>query len=318
MWGSNISDLPRFYDYESAHRFYRTTKPVRTTGAIPLRSNRRQHDQYDVRMGCDSHGEYVACRHYQTELVKFYENGNIGIYPYNSLTSRNFISEVSQFQLSVLAGHPVLDGEHILTGSEVKLRPRSSEERRTGWGRTSAIWIIDNPKEAVGVPIGPGRAYIDKQAGALMRAAKKQRKAMALFAGVSDVGEIAALYPYRERFTEDDVARVAHSWRKGDEIPMWLIAAGPHTFETVDAFMRYEIKAALRPTHGASDWYKARDMETEGCLLNASMRYEIKTALRPPHDVSDWYKARDMLAKGHLLDPQGVLELEDWVHGIAV
>ena len=279
MWGSDLSDMPRFYNYESAHRFYRTTKPIRTTGAIPLRSNRRQHDQYDVRMGCDSHGEYVACRHYRTELVKFYENGNIGIYPYNSQTSRNFINAVSPFQLSVLAGHPVLDGRHILTGAEIKLRPRSSEERRT-----SARWIIDNPKASVGIPIGPGRAYIDKQAGALMRAAKKQRKAMALFAGVSDVGEITALYPYRERFTEDDVARVAHSWRKGDEIPMWLIAAGPHTFETVDAFMRHE----------------------------------IKTALRPGYVVYDWYRARDMLAEGYLLDPQGVLELEDWVHGIAV
>jgi len=65
--------LKSLYDYHSAEVYLAATKPVRTSGLVPLCENRKDHRRFNIRRLPDN---AIACRLYNTDVVTYYPDGS--------------------------------------------------------------------------------------------------------------------------------------------------------------------------------------------------------------------------------------------------
>ena len=102
MFGSTIRDLPRFNNFQDACEYYNNTKGIRGRTYIrPLKTNRRDPDNYSIDAVVDKDGEIlaVACWLYRTPVL-VYKPDSITVNLYESRTTNNFINEISPYWLS--------------------------------------------------------------------------------------------------------------------------------------------------------------------------------------------------------------------------
>jgi len=133
MFGS-ITYLPRFHNYQDAVYHYNNTKGIRGRENIrPLRTNRRQPDNYRIEMM----GDQVRCYLYRTPVL-IYTPTQIIINTYNSRSTCDFINNISPYWLSASMQNGV---------QRIRVRER-------GWflGGTSGHIII--PVDASYMPSG--------------------------------------------------------------------------------------------------------------------------------------------------------------------
>lgn len=97
MFGSSITDLPRFFNFTDAVEFYNKVKGIRGRQHIkPLKSTRRSPDEYRITAEKNCSGEIVAvyCWLYETAVL-VYEKDKLIVNSYNSMTTNTFICRIS-------------------------------------------------------------------------------------------------------------------------------------------------------------------------------------------------------------------------------
>jgi len=84
--------MPRIGSYHAAEMKLANTKPVRgRPDCIPLgERSARRHNYMNIRR-C---GTSIACRLYSTDRVTFYDDGEIGIHPWPSVTTNDFVNAI--------------------------------------------------------------------------------------------------------------------------------------------------------------------------------------------------------------------------------
>lgn len=90
--GHRAASMPRINDYAAAERRLENTKPVRgRPDCIPLgERSARRHNYMNIRR-C---GTSIACRLCSTDCVTFYDDGEIGIQPWSSITTNDFVNAI--------------------------------------------------------------------------------------------------------------------------------------------------------------------------------------------------------------------------------
>lgn len=91
--GDRAASMPRIGGYHSAEMKLETTKPVRgRPDCIPLGNGYwRRFNHMNIRR-YGSHA--IACRLYSTDCVTFYDDGEIGIQPWSSKTTNDFVNAI--------------------------------------------------------------------------------------------------------------------------------------------------------------------------------------------------------------------------------
>lgn len=126
MFGSTIRDLPRFNNFQDACEFYKKTKGIRgRTHVRPLKTNRRDPDNYRIEAQTGADGEILAvfCWLYRTPVL-IYTPNSIVINLYDSMTTNNFINEITPYWLSAyMRGGQKLyvSGEGEFIGSRIEI-----------------------------------------------------------------------------------------------------------------------------------------------------------------------------------------------------
>lgn len=95
--------------FASMQHHYRTTKPVRTTGAIPLTSNRRGHTTLSLHeTHHPEYGEGYAVRLYATDIVTWYQNALHVDTSYASQLTNQTADYFAPFSLSLQSNKPII------------------------------------------------------------------------------------------------------------------------------------------------------------------------------------------------------------------
>jgi hypothetical protein len=101
-------DLATIRSYAQAKTYLVNTKPVRTTGNVPLRDDRRGHREFYIRTMPTG---AIACRLYHTDVVTYYPDGRVHIdTSYASQSTNAFANQFTPHAVSCFMerGQPVV------------------------------------------------------------------------------------------------------------------------------------------------------------------------------------------------------------------
>jgi hypothetical protein len=102
MYTISTYDLFKIYNYASAKQHYESITPIRGSTIRPIGKRNKKHMQI-VENRDPTHGHYYAARLYNTECVRYYENGKIQVQceGWVSQSTAKFIDAVSPFVASI-------------------------------------------------------------------------------------------------------------------------------------------------------------------------------------------------------------------------
>jgi hypothetical protein len=113
MFGISTDGLPRIRDYAGAQKYYNGTQPKRGTTIRPIGKRSKNHMQ--IVEGNNEHGHYYAAKLYDTECVRWYENGGDDMVQvrcggWTSQSSAAFIGAVSVYATNLQNNHLWVNG----------------------------------------------------------------------------------------------------------------------------------------------------------------------------------------------------------------
>ena len=168
-------DTSKFYtinNYADAVRRVESTKPIRGTDIRPLRRDRSQPHNYNIRFVRSPNKDTlpdVAVRHHNTDVIIYHADETVSIHNYNSQSTTALQDAIVPYGLAVYRrnGYKLVNGWAFSPDrSYMTLTKTGIQQWRP----------IDN--EQIGYPVAPGRKFPDKEIGRTMRQLSRYVRAL--------------------------------------------------------------------------------------------------------------------------------------------
>lgn len=305
MFSVRTDSIPTLFDYVGARKYIQDTAPIKTggnKGVIPLRTTRRDPDTYNIRVDRDRHPLndelqfVVCCRYHNTDIVKFYEDGVVEIDNHCSISTAKIQSELmgwcdfsgngSNKELYIKARHLIETPLYapFCTGYGCHYRIPFGDENMFLIPSINSNGAKLYSVYGHGYYVGNQRAFHNKTAGAFIRQAQAQLRALYRMRGCNDESS------REERTLADMFEGKTQRWTRLKEAHVNLFEIinrfGWKRGDTISADAMNEILAVVPE----AAYFSSDDFRTYNDRLChwESLRLAIRYADERAYNFSDW------------------------------